>query len=209
MEPAPSSPVPESPEWHAKRAVEGSQKSIDWVADHLSVPLHQVAQSEIQGVLANHYEPADVVGDAWARVYPKLPTIRGEHGYLLALQAYLRQTIRHRATELLEKALRNEYVQLGPSEPEGLGAAGWSQIPAEITSVFTKRARREDFRRFATAVKRLGEPDHTIVTKRLEGATFKEIGSLLDMKENSVNKRYERACAELRRLLPESLVAVL
>jgi RNA polymerase sigma-70 factor (ECF subfamily) len=147
-------------------------------------------------------DPADtmeVVQDVFLTVYTKLPTLKGEG----AFATWVSRIAVNTAYMKLRARRRHEAMSLDTSLPAFTDddhlpqdVADWSQIPEEMV------LREETTQYLQQAITRL-PPDYRVVfvLRDMEGLSYREIGSMLELSIAAVKSRLHRARLFLRHQL--------
>jgi len=169
--------------------VESSRaRLLAWVESRLSVRL--AARIDPEGVVHNAYLRAR---SRWTKAQVEIDN----------LEAWLNRMVHEQLVEEIRAALgaRRCYDREAPIPDNSvdqivLHLFGSRSSPTESVR---RRERRDLVRK---ALEQLGARDAEILLLFAEGLSYKEIGLLLDMKENTANRRCLRALEKLGELLP-------
>lgn len=185
------------------RAVEGDANSLTWIVDHLSPALRAYAAYRIGRVLRQHYDPDDLVHDAWLAALPKLQELiaGNDRRRTPVLLKYLSNTIVFRIRDLARRHAR------GAPEP---AMPPPSEIPAAVSGAVTRACRRERHDELHRQLDELEPQDREILLLRgIEQLSADATATLLGLGVEATHKRFQRALAKLRARLPESVFAEL
>ena len=191
-----------------RRAIDGDDRSLDWVVERLSPLLEAQVRYNLGDRLREVYDPMDIVNTVWLRTLPQLPSLRiRDKSSAGTLIRYLSKAIRNEVANLIRKLARGKAVALRPNEQSSQsGKDVLDNFAADGTSIVSRVATSEAARAIRECIERLEERDRAIVILRaIEGCQNKEIAALLDMNENAIAQRYRRACARLRSWNPDSV----
>jgi RNA polymerase sigma-70 factor (ECF subfamily) len=192
---------------HVARAASGDRASVEWLVARLSPLLRSHAAYRLGSVLRRHYDPDDLVHDAWLAVLPRLDAIGTDEARRRtpALLRYLCNTIVYRIGKLARRHARNGGT--GVAAPD---AAPPVDLPAEITGAVTRAVRDERHDQLHTSLAELDDGDREIVLLRgVEQLSAKATAAMLGIGVEAAHKRYQRALARLRQRLPDSVFAEL
>lgn len=175
--------------------------------ERYSTYLTLLARAQIGRGLRSKMDPGDIVQQTYLEAHRRIPQFRGNsEGELLAwlrrilagqISAMVRRYVGAKGRDVkLERELAAELDHSSQAMDAGL-VAGLS-TPSQQAS------RREQAVLVADAVGRLSE-DHreVVVLRHIEGLSFPEVAARMGRSEDSVQKLWVRALANLRRALGE------
>lgn len=187
---------------HFARAASGNRDSVEWLVARLSPLLRSHASYRLGSVLRRHYDPDDLVHDAWLAVLPRLGDIGKDEARrgTPALLRYLSNTIVYRVGKLARRHAQRGDVESAPTPA--------SELSAEITGAVTRAVRSEQHDQLRAMLGELEDRDREIVLLRgVEQLSAKTTAAMLGIGVEAAHKRYQRALAKLRDRLPESVFA--
>jgi len=182
---------------HVARAVDGDAASLEWLVGRLSPLLRAHATFRLGAVLRRHYDPDDLVNDAWLALLPKLRELLAEPNGRRTpiLLKYLSSTVVLRIRYL---ARRHARQATDVDVPSGLSTAQ--------SGVITRALRRERDDAVRAALDELEPRDREVLLLRgIEQLQANAVASMLDIGVEAVHKRYQRALTRLRHRLPQSV----
>jgi RNA polymerase sigma-70 factor (ECF subfamily) len=188
---------------HVARAVGGDAASLEWLVQRLSPLLRSHAAYRLGSVLRRHYDPDDLVNDAWLAALPKLQELVGgdRQRRTPILLKYLSSTVAYRIQSLARRHGRQ--VEL-PPDGDGDDPAARLQHPQSGVVTRALRAERHDLVQQCLA--ELEPRDREIVLLRgIEQLSTTATAALLGIGAEAAAKRYQRALAKLRARLPDSV----
>ena len=181
------------------RAAEGNLEAYGWLVARFTPLLLASARRRHLKSFRAALDPEDVVQDVWVRSLPHLTKLdtRGRPAHL-ALLGYLTVAIANRYRDLALKAARDLPLTV---ENDPIDNA-----TAQTTGVVSKAARNEQCDQLREALEDLDGVDRDIVVLRgIDQLPADAVASILNMRPNTVSKRYQRVLPKLRRRLPASL----
>lgn len=188
---------------HVARAASGDRDSVEWLVARLSPLLRSHAEYRLGTVLRRHYDPDDLVHDAWLAALPRLGDIGNDEARrgTPSLLRYLSNTIVYRIGKLARRHARGAAAGGGDvAEPPP------NELPAEITGAVTRAARGEQHETLRACLAELDDGDREIVLLRgVEQLSAKAAAAMLGIGVEAAHKRYQRALARLRERLPDSV----
>jgi len=193
-----------------RRARDGDPESLAWIVDRFSPLLLAQASYRLARGLQGHYEPEDLVAEVWSVALPRLAGAPAtEDGTTTALLRFLGTTLIYKVNNLMRKHLRGtRIVREGDLQESGRDAM--ARLSADVTGVVTRAVQREQRGEVARALSELDPLDREVVILRgVEQSANETVARLLDMKPNTVSRRYRRALEKLRDRLPDSVFAEL
>lgn len=185
---------------HVARASTGDRESIEWLVGRLSPLLRSHASYRLGSVLRRHYDPDDLVHDAWLAALPRLGDIGKDEARrgTPALLRYLSNTIVYRIGKLARRHAQRGSASTAPTPP--------TELPAEVTGAVTRAVRSEQHDQLRASLAELEPGDREIVLLRgVEQLSAKTAAAMLDIGVEAAHKRYQRALARLRERLPASV----
>jgi RNA polymerase sigma factor (sigma-70 family) len=184
---------------HVRQALGGDARSLAWVVARLTPLLLAQASYRLGPALRPHYDPEDLVNDAWLVALPRLPQLlAGRTRHTPVLLKFLSTTLLYRANNLLKKHLRGEPLR---APPDALDA-----IAANASGVVTKAVREEARSDVARRIAELEETDRAVLMLRgIEQQDVGTVAMLLGIRPEAVRMRYSRALQRLRARLPGSV----
>ena len=193
---------------HVARAVDGDGASLEWLVARLSPLLREHARFRLGGVLRRHYDPDDLVHDAWMATLPKLQELVGEVGdrRTPVLLKYLSKTVVLRIRYLARRHARQNHA----SPARDRDPATSSQLVAEQSGAVTRAVRREQRQQLHDSLAELEPRDREVLLLRgIEQLSASAAASVLGIGVEAVHKRFQRALSRLRARLPESVFSEL
>ena len=189
--------------FHVRRAIDGDTQSLTWVVSRLSPLLLAHAAYRMGPLIRRHHDPEDLVNDAWLVALPKLTELPPRDGrHTPVLLKFLSSTVLYRVQNLAKKYARGERT-LDTSPEEGDPMAN---VPAETSGAVTQVIRNELTEGIRSIIDELEPKDREILMLRgIEQQPFQTVAMLLDLNEDAVSKRYQRALKKLRGRLPGSV----
>ncbi len=182
-----------------RSAAEGDVRGLGHVVDRLRPLLLEQARYRLGPKLRRHYDPEDLVSEAWLRLLPELPTlVKGVDRPVGLVLRWLSTAIFHRTQNLVKKFLRS------PGESPPVLEREVVPDPTDPRSgVVTAVARGEEARVVHEAIHQLDERDREILVLRgIEQISPKTVAELLGIPESTATMRWVRALSRLRELLP-------
>jgi RNA polymerase sigma-70 factor, ECF subfamily len=191
---------------HLRGAIAGDLEALDQLVARVTPLLLQAANYRLRALAGAGCEPMDLVQDVWLRTLPHLGELQPRDGRLVpVLLAWLGTTLRRRARDLLEVALRRQAAM-----PLGGGDDVLPDVPAATRGVVTRVLANEDHGIVGAAIGELPETDREIVLLRgIEQVPIGEVATLLGITAGAVKMRYHRALQALRERVPRSIFAEL
>lgn len=182
---------------HVARAVDGDVASLEWLVGRLSPLLRAHATFRLGAVLRRHYDPDDLVNDAWLALLPRLQELLCDPSgrRTPVLLKYMSNTV-----VLRVRHLARHHARQGVDE----------QLPSEVTAAqagaVTRALRRERDEAVRTALDELEPRDREVLLLRgIEQLQAAAVASMLEIGVEAVHKRYQRALQRLRQRLPSSV----
>jgi len=189
---------------HVARAVDGDATSLEWLVGRLSPLLREHARFRLGSVLRRHYDPDDLVHDAWIATLPKLQELVAspETRRTPILLKYLSNTVVLRIRYLARRHARQQ-ESTAPADDPG-------HIPAAQSGAVSRAVRGEQREQLREIMAELEPSDREVLLLRgIEQLSAKAVATVLELGVEAVHKRYQRAVAKLRARLPESVFSEL
>ncbi|MEZ6036453.1 MAG: sigma-70 family RNA polymerase sigma factor [Planctomycetota bacterium] len=184
---------------HVARAVGGDERSLEWLVARLSPLLRSHAAYRLGAVLRRHYDPDDLVNDAWLATLPRLTELLAspERRRTPVLLKYLSSTVVLRIRHLARRhAARADAADSAPPV---------AALAAADSGTITRAVRSEQRQQLGEALDELDQRDREVLLLRgIEQLPAKAVAALLGLGVEAVHKRYQRALHRLRERLPES-----
>ena len=192
---------------HIQRAREGDRDSLTWIVRRFSPLLLAQARFRMGKSLMSRYDPEDIVAEVWAVALNRLATIKSHSEYQTpTLLRFLGTTLVFEVNNLARKHIRKEAVKLESDVSDSVGTGLLSRMPAETSGVLTSAVREERKGILLACIEALDPVDREVVILRgVEQHDNQKVAELLDMKPNTVSRRYQRALEKLRAKLPGSV----
>jgi len=193
---------------HVHRALDGDEESLTWVVGRLSPLLLAQARYRLGSTLRPHYDPEDLVNEAWMVALPRLGDLVHRGGRLTpVLLRYLSQTLLFKINNLVKKHIRSEVrrKQVAPdSSADDLDLV--NQLPADMSGVVTQAVRHEQQSAVTAALEKLDSQDQEILLLRgIEQQSNQTVSLLLGLTPQAVSMRFSRALERLQKQLPGSI----
>ncbi len=187
---------------HLRGAVAGDMAALDELVRRVTPLLLSAASYRLRSLAGRGCEPMDVVQDVWIRTLPRLGQLRERDGRLTpVLLAWLGTTLRRRARDLLETALRRHRTV-----PLADGGDVLPEVPEATRGVVSRVVYAENHGLVSNAIAALSEADREIVLLRgVEQVPVAEVATLLGISPSAVKMRYLRALRHLRDEVPRSI----
>jgi RNA polymerase sigma factor (sigma-70 family) len=184
--------------FHVRRAVSGNAESLAWVVARLTPLLLAQAEYRLGPVLRAHYEPADLVQDAWLVALPRLPDLVAREQRLTpVLLRFLSSTLVYRINNLARKHLKGEVHQRPAEQPAE--SAVLANLPADQTGAVTQAVRQEHRDLVVGLLQELEEKDREILILRgIEQLPNATVAVMLGLSPDATTMRYGRALKRLR-----------
>jgi RNA polymerase sigma factor (sigma-70 family) len=181
---------------HVSAAVDGRAESLEWVVRRFSPALEAAAEYRMGEHLRRSVVPADVVGELWMIVLPRLGSLRPRDGRLTpVLMRYLATALRGHLNNLARRYARSRFLQL--DAPAGEQPA--ADLPAEQTDAIERAARNEEAGRLRQALQQLAPSDRELIVRRaVEGERNVDVAESLGITPRTCATRYFRAMERLR-----------
>jgi RNA polymerase sigma factor (sigma-70 family) len=191
-----------------RRAIAGDASSVGWLAERLSPVLVAQASWRLGPLLRPHYDPEDLVADAWLRLLPHLPELSPRDGrFSPVVLRFLATAIVNRVNNLVKRHLRRKETAGTPdSKAPSSEPSPFEQVSADVTGAITAAMKREQHHAVAAAIEELDPKDREIVMLRgIEQRSNSTVAELLGITADAAAMRYHRALARLRARLPGSV----
>lgn len=185
---------------HVARAVNGDATSLEWLVGRLSPLLREHARFRLGSVLRRHYDPDDLVHDAWIATLPKLQELVAspDSRRTPILLKYLSNTVVLRIRYLARRHAR-QHESTAPADDPG-------ELPAAQSGAVSRAVRGEQRAQLREIMAELESSDREVLLLRgIEQLSAKAVATVLNLGIEAVHKRYQRAVAKLRARLPESV----
>lgn len=183
-------------------AIAGDLAALDGLVQRVTPLLLSAAKYRLRSLPSAAVEPMDLVQDVWLRSLPRLGQLQARDGRLVpVLLAWLGTTLRRRARDLIETALRRQHVV-----PIADAGALLGEVPEATRGVVSRVLAAEDHSLVGEAIRSLPETDREIVLLRgIEQVPIAEVAAVLGISEGAVKMRYHRALQSLRERVPRSI----
>lgn len=197
--------TPEDPDlltsMHVQRAVHGDEDSIAWLISRLAPVLLAQAEWRLGPMLRRHYDPHDLVHEAWLVLLPRMATLPPRDGRMTpVLLRFLSTTILSKARNLLRREARRSLDEGSAAEQDAPEPAG---PRSEVVSAVVRSERDSSVR---AALEELPEEDRKLVLMRgVEQLPAEDVAAQLSISRDALSKRYRRALARLCERLPGSV----
>ncbi len=187
---------------HLRGAVAGDMTALDELVRRVTPLLLSAASYRLRSLAGRACEPMDLVQDVWMRTLPRLGQLRERDGRLTpVLLAWLGTTLRRRARDLLETALRRHRTVPLADADDAL-----PEVPEATRGVVSRVVYAENRGLVDTALEALSDSDREIVLLRgVEQVPVVEVATLLAITPSAVKMRYLRALQHLREEVPRSI----
>lgn len=186
----------------ARRAQSGDLSRFGELYERVAPAVYGWAMLRIRAGLRGRLEPDEVVQETWCRALRKLEEYDSSRGSF-------RTWIFGIAKNVLLEALRTLQAQ----RQAGAGSSSTAILtledrPDAVTSITRQIARADGMQHFLEQVQALGEDEKNLVLHcGLEGLTSEEAALRMNLKPETVKKRWQRLRAELiARDLPRDLL---
>lgn len=193
---------------HVRRCVEGDRDSLEWLVSHFSPFLLVEASYRLRGHpdIARTFGAEDLVNDVWFVVLPRLRDLDPRAGrHTPVLVKFLSNTLLNKWNNLLTKHLRRH---AGQSSDDAMWQDAAASLPAESTEAIVSASRSEVHDRLVQCLAQLDENDRDILVMRgMEQLSYDSIGTKVGQSSATLRARYSRACARLRHILPQAIMA--
>jgi len=188
---------------NVRRAFAGDGPSLGWLVEHLSPLLVAQARWRLGPALRRHYDPDDLVGDAWLAALPNLATLPARDGRCTpVLLRFLSTAIFNRVNNLVKKHLR----RTADPEAQGSGCQPSPIPPDAVTGVVTAAIRAERRALVLDAIEGLDAKDREILLMRgVEQRANSTVAEFLGLTPSAAAMRYQRALERLRAQLGSSI----
>lgn len=155
-------------------------------------------------------EPEDLVQECWASALPKLRDLAPrEGGWTATLLKFLSVLLLRRLNDHLRRHARRRGSEVGRGGIDD-GGDPMLAVPAEVTGIVSRLARRQRECEVQQAIEALAEDDRRVLLLRgIEQLPNKEVARLLGVDDATVTRRYQKALERMREALPGSIFAEL
>jgi RNA polymerase sigma-70 factor (ECF subfamily) len=196
----------ESTSRHARRAVEGDQGSLGWVAVRYSPLLEGLVRFRLGPLIGSEENVRDAVQDVWLALLGRRADLHPRDGRLApVLVRFLRSAAIHICNGIVRDHVRR---RLGTPAGSGPAARATDERAARSLGVITRASNHELAAVIARAVAELPEDQRQILVLRImEHRRNGEIAAMLGLTTNTVAVRYRRALVKLRGSLPAGLTS--
>ena len=190
---------------NVRRARRGDRDSLEWVVRRFSAVLLATARYRLGPTLRHLYEPEDLVEDVWVITLPRLPDLEERRGRETpVLLEFLSTTLRYRINDLMRRELARQAK--GADLPNVPGNEMLDQVRDEATGIVTRVVRGDVGDRITESLERLSEKERELVILRgVEQHRYRDIGTVLGCRHETLPPTYRRALTKLRQWLPESI----
>ena len=203
---------------HVRRALEGSAEDLGWIYQRFYGCLFHQARRYLERVPLGLIDAEELVQETWAVVCAKLPELgqfsQDDRRATPRLMKYLSTTLRqlqmnHRRREIYRRQTAGRGGGgSGDSDATGHVVDRVAELPEETRGVFTRIVQREATDKVEEAIAGLSEEDRAVfIVRGIERAPVSVAAQLLELKPNTVSKRYNRCLEKLRAQLPDSIFA--
>ncbi len=154
-------------------------------------------------------QPEDLVQETWAVVYRKLDVLEEllDDGRRVTprLMKYLSTTLLQLHMNHSRREARSKQWKQSP-ERSSTSTDAIAALPDRAQDVVSRIGQRETVDQVYESISELSDEDRKIVILRgIECAPLAVVGSLLDMKPDTVSKRFHRSVARIRASVPDSV----
>ena len=164
---------------------EDKVKGFSLLVDTYSALVYKIVSSIVLSV-GTREDAEECVSDTFLAFYNNLDDVDPEKG---SIKGYLALIAKRRAINLYHTLKRQSFNEAELDEGTAAAAAD------EVADYETRQA-------LVNAVKALGEPDSTIVTRKyILGETAREISQTVGLSPEAVQKRLERSVDKLKSML--------
>lgn len=191
---------------HLHRAIEGDMHSLGWVVARVTPLLLAQASHRLGPVLRTHYDPEDIVNDAWLVALPRLAELPARGGrHTPVLLRFLSSTVNHRIHNLVRKHIEGEPVVQAPRAATSADGAVEAHA-ADVSGAVTQAMRRELVEQITACIDELEPEDREVIMLRgIEQVSNRTTAMLLGQRPEAVSMRYSRALRKMRARLPGSV----
>lgn len=192
-----------------RQAGGGDQRAVAQLLDRHRPKLCQMVAVRIDPRLAARVDPSDVVQEALAEAWQKLPDYLRDRP--LPFYPWLRRLAWQRLVDLYRQHIQAQKRSLTQEQPMDMAMSDRSamqladRLAASQSTPSRQMLRRELRQQVRDALDRLPANDRELlVLMYLEQLSTAEVSAVLDVSEKAVTMRHLRALDKLRRLLAES-----
>ncbi len=188
---------------HARAAIAGDPKSLDWLVARLEPLLVAQARYRLGPGARREVEPEDLVSGAWMITLPRLADLVAREGRITpVLLKFLTTAIANQVRNLTSRRQRRQGAVLALLDETDLEAVD------ETQGVAARVQDRELHEQVRQAIDELEQNDREIVILRgIEQQPAKAVSDQLGISAPAVDQRYSRALRRLRERLPQSVFA--
>jgi RNA polymerase sigma-70 factor (ECF subfamily) len=187
---------------HVQRAAAGDVASRTFLVERFTPLLMAQARYRLFGAAARHCEPEDLVQEVWAITLPRLPDLRDRDGrWTPVLVKFLATTL----LRCVNHVLRKHVVGRPATDSSSVEA-----LPADLSGVVTRLCRRDHIDAVQAAIAALPpEEREVLVLRGIEQHGNREVAAMLGVDDSVVTRRWQKALANLRGALPDSVLVEL
>lgn len=195
--------------FHVRRAISGSNESFEWLVRRFEGLLLAQARVRLARVDISSCSPEDLVQDAWAIAYRKLestlsPWLRDGKRLTPRLLLFLASILRNRCRNLFRSEIRRR--RSGSALEYGTRTTLLQQVPDATRGILTRIGQSEESIAVLRAIEDLEELDRRIIVLRaIEGESVSVAAQILELRPNTLSKRYNRSLTKLRQRLTGSV----
>ena len=197
----PIDPSEETTQW-VRGAINGDPESIEWIVQRFTPLLTVQAEYRLRGSIDSVYEASDLVADTWLRSLGKLSEINAKNGrYTPVLVRYLSTVLVNRYNNLL-----TSHLMTSPLLPMSQNPQGLPEVEASTTDAIQRAAKNENVDVLRRGMAKLGaEHEKLLILRGLEGCSFSDIATIMEISVENARKRYHRALKQMRHILGASI----
>ncbi len=155
-------------------------------------------------------DPEDLVQECWASALPKLrELVPRDGGWTATLLKFLSVLLLRRLNDHLRRHARRRGSEVGTGGRDD-GGDPLQAVPAAVTGIVSRLARRQRECEVQRAIEALEEDDRRVLLLRgIEQLPNKEVARLLGVDDATATRRYQKALERMRQALPGSIFAEL